>query len=178
MGRGDPGTRIVRRAGESPASSPRTTEDPARVVNPVYQEAHLHGPEDGSSLCLLMTGRSFDHHFSAAVTLVARPVSRRRGSSSTSTSPIVAALRSRVLAATYLVGLDSGALVDAAPDRIIWQVPDPVPGRLELLAIRRPRSPWPKRDGSPRGSRSSRRSSRGRSPIAFATAGAGPAPRD
>jgi hypothetical protein len=38
------------------------------------------------------------------------------------------------LAATYLVRLDSGALVDASPEIIAWNSGDPSPGRLELIA--------------------------------------------
>jgi hypothetical protein len=109
-------------------------QDPARLVHPVYQEAHLHRPEDGSNPCLLMTGRAFDHHFSAAISLA---------SDSSRSSRIILDLdvadrcRSPVqlLSATYVLPLDSGALIDAAPDRVIWQVPDSLPGRLELHAV-------------------------------------------
>jgi hypothetical protein len=108
-------------------------QDRARLVHPVYQEAHLHRPEDGSLPCLLMTGRAFDHHFSAAITLTTDPSLESRiildlDVADRCRSPV------QLLSATYIVPLDSGALVDAAPDRIIWQVPEPLPGRLELTA--------------------------------------------
>jgi hypothetical protein len=109
-------------------------QDPARLVHPVYQEAHLHQREDGSHPCLLMTGRAFDHHFSAAITLASDPSLASRimldhDLADRCRSPV------QLLSATYTVPLDSGALVDAAPGKVIWQVPDPVPGRLELMAI-------------------------------------------
>jgi hypothetical protein len=108
-------------------------QDPTRLIHPVYQEAHLHRPEDDSNPCLLMTGRAFDHHFSAAITLASDPNSSRivldLDVADRCRSPV------QLLSATYIVPLDSSALLDAAPDRVIWQVPDPVPGRLELTAI-------------------------------------------
>jgi hypothetical protein len=109
-------------------------QDPARLINPVYQEVHLHRPESDSNPCLLMTGRAFDHHFSAAFTLASDPTLASRtvldlDVADRCRSPV------QLLSATYIVPLDSGALVDAAPDRVIWQVPEPVPGRLELMAI-------------------------------------------
>ena len=109
-------------------------QDPARLVHPVYQEAHLHQREDGSQPCLLMTGRAFDHHFSASITLASDPSLASRilldvDLADRCRSPV------QLLSATYTVPLDSGALVDAAPDKVIWQVADPVPGRLELMAI-------------------------------------------
>ncbi len=119
-------------------------QDPARLINPVYQEAHLHRPDDDSNPCLLMTGRAFDHHFSAAITLASDPA---RSSRISLDMDVADRCRSPVqlLSATYIVPLDSGALVDAAPDRIIWQVQDPVPGRLELTAITPlSRSRWPR----------------------------------
>jgi hypothetical protein len=113
---------------------PPTSDDPSRVLNPVYQEVHLHRPEGGPNTCLLLTGRSFDHHFSAAVTLSTDPLQTARmildfDVADRCRSPV------QILAATYLVSLHSGALVDAAPDRVVWQVPGPTAGRLELLAL-------------------------------------------
>jgi hypothetical protein len=106
-------------------------EDPARVVAPVYQEAQLHGPENGASLCLLLTGLFFKHHFSAAVTLARDPLDDGRirlefDVADRCRSPV------ETLAATYLVGLDSGALTAADPDRIAWRLDS---GLLELLAF-------------------------------------------
>src|SRR5262245_11731917 len=48
-------------------------DDPARVAHPVYQELQPHGPTAGSSLCLLLTGLAFHHHFSASMTLARDP---------------------------------------------------------------------------------------------------------
>jgi hypothetical protein len=108
-------------------------EDPARVAHPVYQEVQLHGPASGSSLCLLLTGLSFSHHFSAAVTL-----SRDLGCPGCVLLDFDVADRCRTpvesLAATYLVGLGSGSIEAADPDRIAWSPGPTAPGRLELLA--------------------------------------------
>src|SRR5438046_2855443 len=41
-------------------------DDARRVLSPLYQELHRHEPAKGPGLCLLLTGRSFPHHFSAA----------------------------------------------------------------------------------------------------------------
>jgi hypothetical protein len=108
-------------------------EDPARVAHPVYQEVQLHGATTGSSLCLLLTGLSFSHHFSAAVTLSRDP--QHRGGllldfdvADRCRTPVES------LAATYLVGLDSGALEAADSDRIGWSLGPSAPGGLELLA--------------------------------------------
>lgn len=105
----------------------------ARVAHPVYQEVQLHGAAVGPRLCLLLTGSSFDHHFSAAVTLSADP--------DDAASPLLEfdvadRCRSAVesLAATYVVGLDSGALVSADRARIVWEVGSAFRGRLELRA--------------------------------------------
>lgn len=107
--------------------------NPARVANPVYQEVQLHGAAAGPSLCLLLTGLSFDHHFSAAVTLSADPADQ---SSVRLDFDVADRCRSPVeaLAATYLLSLDSGALETADPGRIAWQVGSSDPCRLELLA--------------------------------------------
>lgn len=109
-------------------------DEPARVRNPVYQEAMPHGPESGASVQVLLTGRSFDHHFSAAVTLMADPndpnglildvdvADRCR-------SPIES------FSATYLVHFHSGALCAADPECITWNLPGSPRGRLALRAI-------------------------------------------
>ncbi len=116
------------------ASIQTGSEDPAHVVDPVYQELQLHGPETGSSLCLLLTGLSFKHHFSAAITLAADP--RRTGRVLLDVD-VADRCRSHVesVAATYLVDLDSGALAAADPERIAWQLAAPIPGLLELVAV-------------------------------------------
>ncbi len=104
--------------------------DPARVPHPVYQEWQLHGPESGASLCLLLTGLSFTHHFSAALTIAADPVDP---AAVRLDFDVADRCRSPVesLAATYLLDLGSNALASADPERIAWEVPN---GRLELLA--------------------------------------------
>lgn len=106
------------------------TNDPARVPHPVYQEWQLHGPESGDSICLLLTGLSFTHHFSAAVTIAADPVDP---AALRIDFDVADRCRSPVesLAATYLLDLGSSALASADPEGIAWEVPN---GRLELLA--------------------------------------------
>jgi hypothetical protein len=109
------------------------TEDPARVASPVYQDLQLHGSDTGRSLCLLLTGLFFKHHFSAAVTLATDP---QRAGRILLDYDVADRCRSPVesLAATYLVGFDSGALASADPGRIAWHVAAPTPGLLELVA--------------------------------------------
>jgi hypothetical protein len=107
--------------------------DSARVANPVYQEVQLHGPASGLSRCLLLTGLSSHHHFSAAVTLSMNPLRTGRVLLD---FDVADRCRTHVesLAATYLVGLDSGALVAANPECIAWDVGRPTFGRLEVVA--------------------------------------------
>jgi hypothetical protein len=84
----------------------------SQVVSPVYQEVHLHELVGDGRRCLLATGRSFEHHFSAAVT----PSCELDANVWTSVEFDVAdRCRASVecLAATYLVRLDGGALVGA-----------------------------------------------------------------
>ncbi len=105
-----------------------------RVASPVYQELQLHGPGTGRSLCLLLTGSFFKHHFSAAVTLAMDP---QRAGRIRLDYDVADRCRSPVesLAATYLVGLDSRALASADTGRIAWHVASPTPGLLELVAL-------------------------------------------
>ena len=108
-------------------------DDPARIVSPVYQEVQRHEPQGASGLCLLLTGLWFNHHFSAAVTFAIDP-----SVPEVLTLEFDVADRCRApiqsLAATYRLGLDSGAIADASPDRITWNLGGARPGRLELLA--------------------------------------------
>ena len=67
-------------------------DSPGRVVSPVYQEIHRHERALEPGLCLLLTGRLFQHHFSAAVDLRIDPIGPRV-SSSISTSQTVVVLR-------------------------------------------------------------------------------------
>jgi len=108
-------------------------DDPVRVVSPLYQEVHRHELRGGPGLCLLMTGLWFDHHFSAAVSLAADPA---QDAVFTLDFDIADRCRTPIesLAATYVLGLDSGALAEASPGRIVWNLDGPSPGRLELLA--------------------------------------------
>jgi hypothetical protein len=105
----------------------------SQVVSPVYQEVHLHELVGDGRRCLLATGRSFEHHFSAAVT----PSCELDANVWTSVEFDVAdRCRASVecLAATYLVRLDGGALVGADQSRVAWDLSGETPGRLELLA--------------------------------------------
>jgi hypothetical protein len=105
-------------------------DDDARVVSPVYQELQRHDILDAPGLCALLTGQHAQHHFSAAVSLfcdVAQP--DRLVLDIDVADRCRAAVES--LAATYLVRLDSGALVDAGPKRIVWDLSR---GWLELDA--------------------------------------------
>jgi hypothetical protein len=106
-------------------------DQPARVVSPVFQEVHRHDPH--GAVGLLLTGNWFQHHFSAAVSLALDP-----GDQHAAVLDVDVADRCRatveMLAATYVVRLDGGALVDAKPDRIVWQVDGSIEGRLELIA--------------------------------------------
>jgi hypothetical protein len=81
----------------------------------------------------LLTGNWFQHHFSAAVSLRIDPADDRAV-----VFDVDVADRCRapveMLAATYVVQLGGGALVDAGPDRIAWRIEGPVEGRLELIA--------------------------------------------
>jgi hypothetical protein len=100
--------------------------DPARVMNPVYQEIEEHLLEAGR--CVLLTGQSTPHHFSAVVT------ARQEGASTVVEFDIADRCRAPidVLAATYLVHLDSSDLIDANSERIVWGGDALGKGRLEF----------------------------------------------
>jgi hypothetical protein len=101
-------------------SDPRG-DDPARVVSPVYQELHRHefASDFDRGVCLLLTGRQFHHHFSAAVTIAADP--ERKGAVIVDFD-VADRCRADVasLAATYLVRLGSSDLRDADAQSISW----------------------------------------------------------
>jgi hypothetical protein len=103
-------------------------DDPARVISPAYQDVQPHFAEGNT--CALLTGQSTPHHFSAVVT------ARRDGPSTVVEVDVADRCRGPidVLAATYLVQLGSGDLVDAGPGRIIWGGQALGRGRLELTA--------------------------------------------
>ncbi|MHB1561031.1 MAG: hypothetical protein ACYC61_26560 [Isosphaeraceae bacterium] len=109
-------------------------DDPARVIHPVYQEVQAHGAARGASACLLLTGLSFAHHFSAAVTIA---VDRDHAGTVLVDYDVADRCRSpvQVLAATYVVSLDSSALESADAGRIVWRVAGPPGGRLSLAAV-------------------------------------------
>jgi hypothetical protein len=102
-----------------------------RVATPVYQDLQRHELAAGSDLCVLLTGRFFQHHFSAAVTL-------RLGSDDPGTQLLEFDIADRcrgvveMLAATYLVRFDSSALSDAGPQSIVWTTDPSGRQRLEL----------------------------------------------
>jgi hypothetical protein len=104
-----------------------------RVLSPLYQDIQRHEPAQGAGPCLLLTGRSFHHHFSAAVSLHGDP-----GQPDRLEIDFDVADRCRApidsLAATYSVGVYGGALVVADPGRIAWDPLGPDRGRLELIA--------------------------------------------
>lgn len=102
--------------------------DPARVISPAYQEIHEH--EAGEAIRLLLTGQATPHHFSAVFT------ARREGEAILLELDVADRTRRPVeaLAATYLVQLGSGDLLDAGPGGIAWGGPALGQGRLEFVA--------------------------------------------
>jgi hypothetical protein len=100
--------------------------DPARVVSPVYQDLQSHPVAQGE--CVLLTGQSTPHHFSAVVT------ARCDGPSALIELDVADRCRApiEVLAATYVLPLGSSALLDAAAGQIVWGGAALGQGRLEL----------------------------------------------
>jgi hypothetical protein len=108
-------------------------DDPARIVSPVYQELHRHEPagDQTDGVCLLLTGRFFQHHFSAAISLFRDPDSPRYvvldfDVADRCRSPVLS------LAATYLVRLGSSDLAEGDSHVIAWNRSTIVPGRLTV----------------------------------------------
>lgn len=95
--------------------------DPGRIVSPVYQEIHPHElpGDDFGAFRVLLTGRVFEHYFSAAVSVIRDPQEPSFG-----VLEFDVADRCRipvqVLAATYLVNAGSSELVTAGPQGIVW----------------------------------------------------------
>lgn len=92
--------------------------DPARVVSPVYQQAHVETGADGSER-MLMIGQSGPHHFSAAFTI------RTDGHETTVDVDVADRCRSPIeaMAATYTVSPGEPP-VDGDPERrFVWQSP-------------------------------------------------------
>lgn len=108
--------------------------DASAVVSPAYQEIQPHslGDQQDSPLCVLLTGKHFDHHFSAAVTFSI--ISDRPGGVLVEWD-VADRCRSPVsyLAATYQTPLGPGELADAGPHAIRWTGDRLGSGSLELL---------------------------------------------
>jgi hypothetical protein len=115
----DPATELV-----SVVESDAEHVDPTRIASPVYQEIHRHdfaGHELGG-LCVLLTGRLFQHHFSAAVSVMRDPeaaefVVLEIDVADRCRAPVSA------LAATYLVRLGSSGLSGASSQSVAWSEP-------------------------------------------------------
>ncbi len=103
--------------------------DPTRVVSPSYQEIHKQPVDEG--VCLLLTGQSTPHHFSAVLTL------SREGDDVLIEFDVADRCRGSLvaLAATYLVQLGSGALIDADANTVIWGGDSLLGGRLEFATL-------------------------------------------
>ncbi|AGA25557.1 hypothetical protein [Singulisphaera acidiphila] len=103
-------------------------DDRTRVVSPAYQEVQEHAVPDG--ICLLLTGQSTPHHFSAVVTarLDAEGVTIEFDVADRCREPVV------TLGAMYLVRLGSSDLIDAGTGRIAWEGDALGAGRLEFAA--------------------------------------------
>ena len=136
---GDRWTHFLELLQESGISLAQATEsdperdDARRVLSPLYQDIQRHEPVEGPGLCLLLTGRSFPHHFSAAVSLRGDPAQLGRLEIDFDVADRCRAPLDS-LAATYSVGVDGGAIVAADPGRIAWDPVGPDRGRLEFIA--------------------------------------------
>lgn len=105
----------------SSVESDRDAKDPTRVASPVHQELQRHNApgSDERRVRFLLTGKHFDHDFSAVLTV---------GPDPEDAGVIVADFdvadrcqgEINSLAATYLVRLDSGALQTADSESIVW----------------------------------------------------------
>ena len=108
-------------------------DTPDLVVSPVYQQIQQHefAGDKIRGICLLLTGQSFQHHFSAAVSLFRDPASPRFV-----VFDVDVADRCRgpvsFLAATYMVRLGSSELRAASAHEIAWVGSPLGDGRLEL----------------------------------------------
>ncbi len=125
---GSDGLEIARAVDSDPAR-----DDPGSVVSPVYQEIQ-HQTAVDPTLCLLLTGTLFKHHFSAVVSL---GPDHDRPESLVLDVDVAGRCRTPVenLAATYTVKLDGGAIADAGRNAITWHITGPGEGRLELIAV-------------------------------------------
>jgi hypothetical protein len=107
-------------------------DSPARITSPLYQEIHRHELAARTGLCCLLTGLLFQHHFSAVITLVADTA---RPEMLLLEFDVADRCRRPVetLAATYVLTIDSSALADADPHKIVWTGGKLGHGRLELI---------------------------------------------
>ena len=109
--------------------------DPTSIVSPVYQEIHVHefGEDSATPRCILLTGRLFDHQFSAAVTFSLDPTHTHVVDVDWD---VADRCRTTVahFAATYQSPLVSGDLADAGPNSIRWASPSLGAGMLEFHA--------------------------------------------
>jgi hypothetical protein len=136
---GDCWTHRVELPGTTPMELARVLEsdperdDPMRIVSPVYQEIHRHDAFSQEGCCLLLTGRLFQHHFSAVFRLHAPD-----GAQGALVAEFDVADRCRApvasLAATYVVMRPSGAIADADTTRVAWNVGIDDENGLELCA--------------------------------------------
>ena len=110
-----------------------TPDAPDRVVSPVFQELHQHDPhpDSGAAVSLLLTGHAVKLFFSSAVRIGLDPLTFDRGGIEFDTATRCQA-PVRMLAASYLVGLGPGSLLDAGSQRIAWTLP---PGGADLLEL-------------------------------------------
>jgi hypothetical protein len=107
--------------------------DPQRIVSPVYQEIHRHQlpGDECRAIRVLLTGRLFEHHFSAAVSVIRDP---REPSFAVLEFDVADRCRApvQVLASTYVVAAGSSELTTAGPHAIAWMIPTPGAGRTRL----------------------------------------------
>ena len=99
-------------------------DDPDRPVSPAFQQ--LSGRELPAETQIMLVGQWGRHHGSAVFSVVehAGGVVVESDVAVRSASPLL------TLAATYLVRMTSGDLIDADPSAILWRVGGPTPGRL------------------------------------------------
>lgn len=105
------------------------------IVSPVYQEIQPHNLEgrEGSALCVLLTGRHFDHQFSAALSFAIDP---ERPGDLIVDWDVADRCRAPIsyLAATYHTPFGSGDLADADANTIRWNGGLPANASIEFHA--------------------------------------------
>lgn len=105
----------------SSVESDRDAEDPTRVASPVYEELQRRDEPETSakSVRLALSGKHFQHDFSAVLTVGDDP---EEPGTIVANFDIANDCRGEVnsFAATYLVRLNSGALLSADSESIVW----------------------------------------------------------